>query len=143
MLEFRKKFKGLILQDEIVVICIFVIGLSFYLNLCYKKHKYRRRVFDSLVHMQETEKNKSIVKAAIMRQSNNAVEIENRNAKVMRYILPLNVLFLGYCSVAMANKYFIVFLLLVSVYMVAFIFDKTLNIKFNEAILKLLENEKV
>ena len=122
---------------------MFVIGLSFYLNLCYKKHKYRKQMFNSLVHLQEHEKNKSVVKAALLLQLNRVNEIENTNANLMKFILPLNVLFIGYCSVSMAHKFFLVFLFLISVYMVAFIFDKTLNIKFGEAIQKLiaLENE--
>lgn len=124
-----------------IVIGMLVIGLSFYLNLCYKKHKYRREMFNSLVHLQEHEKNKSIVKAALSSELNKSNNIENTNAKLMKIILPLNVIFIGYCSVAMTNKFFIIFLFLVSIHMITFIFDKTLNIKFGEAIQKLMAIE--
>lgn len=119
------------MQNELFILLVFVIGISFYLNLCYKKYMYRKEMLRVLTLLLE-QTNKAVALSYIQSQLNRALDIEKENAKLLKIILPINVVFIGTCSIAMTSKFFIIFLILISVYMFAFIFDKKKNILFCE-----------
>ena len=85
-----------------------------------------------MIYKKQTQINPYSLKNEILKESNISFETEKSNQKYLKIILPLNVLFIGYCSSFMNFKFFIVFLFLVSVYMVTFILDKRLNVGFRE-----------
>ena len=127
------------MQNEFGLIIIFILLLSFYINHCYKRNQYRKYVLNNLIYKKQTQINPYSLKNEILKESNKAFENEKSNQKFLKIILPLNVLFIGYCSVFMNFKFFISFLFLVSVYMVTFVLDKRLNIWFLKE-LKSIEN---
>jgi hypothetical protein len=120
------------MENEFTLITIFILALSFYINLCYKKNQYRKFVLNNLIYKKPSQINPYSLKNEILKESNISFETEKSNQKYLKIILPLNVLFIGYCSSFMNFKFFIVFLFLVSVYMVTFILDKRLNVGFRE-----------
>ena len=120
------------MENEFTLITIFALALSFYINLCYKKNQYRKYVLNNLIYKKQSQINPYSLKNEILKESNISFETEKSNQKYLKIILPLNVLFIGYCSSFMNFKFFIVFLFLVSVYMVTFILDKRLNVGFRE-----------
>ena len=120
------------MENEFTLITIFVLALSFYINLCYKKNLYRKYVLNNLIYKKQSQINPYSLKNEILKESNITFKTEKSNQKYLKIILPLNVLFIGYCSSFMNFKFFIVFLFLVSVYMVTFILDKRLNVWFEE-----------
>ena len=127
------------MEKELVSIIIFILLLSFYINHCHKKNRYRKYVLNNLIYKKQFQNNSYSLKNEILKESNKAFENEKANQKFLKIILPLNVLFIGYCSVFMSFKSFIVFLVLISVYMVTFVLDKRLNIWFLKE-LKSIEN---
>jgi hypothetical protein len=120
------------MENEFTLITMFVLALSFYINLCYKKNQYRKYVLNNLIYKKQSQINPYSLKNEILKESNITFKTEKSNQKYLKIILPLNVLFIGYCSSFMNFKFFIVFLFLVSVYMVTFILDKRLNVWFEE-----------
>ena len=127
------------MENEFTLITIFALALSFYINLCYKKNQYRKYVLNNLIYKKQFIINSYSLKNVILKESNKAFETEKLNQKYLKIILPLNVLFIGYCSAFMNFKFFISFLFLVSVYMVAFVLDKRLNVGYWKK-LKNIEN---
>ena len=125
------------MQNEFTLITIFILLLSFYINHCYKRNQYRKYVLNNLIYKKQFQINSYSLKNVILKESNKAFETEKLNQKYLKIILPLNVLFIGYCSAFMNFKFFISFLFLVSVYMVTFILDKRLNVWFGEELGKL------
>ena len=125
------------MENEFTLITIFVLALSFYINLCYKKNQYRKYVLNNLIYKKQSQINPYSLKNEILKESNISFETEKSNQKYLKIILPLNVLFIGFCSSFMNFKFFIVFLFLVSVYMVTFILDKRLNIWFGNELEKI------
>lgn len=126
----KKYLKDETLQNEFGLITVFILLLSFYINHCFKRNQYRKYVLNNLIYKKQTQINPYPLKNEILKESNKAFENEKSNQKFLKIILPLNVLFIGYCSVFMNFKFFISFLFLVSVYMVAFVLDKNLNLGF-------------
>ena len=120
------------MENEFTLITIFVLALSFYINLCYKRNQYRKYVFNNLIYKKKSQINSYSLKNEILKELNISFETEKSNQKYLKIILPLNVLFIGFCSSFMNFKFFIVFLFLVFVYMVTFILDKRLNVWFGE-----------
>lgn len=120
------------MENEFTLITIFVLALSFYINLCYKKNQYRKYVLNNLIYKKQSKINSYSLKNEILKELNISFETEKSNQKYLKIILPLNVLFIGFCSSFMNFKFFIVFLFLVFVYMVTFILDKRLNVWFGE-----------
>ena len=120
------------MENEFTLITIFVLALSFYINLCYKKNQYRKYVLNNLIYKKQSQINSYSLKNEILKESNISFETEKSNQKYLKIILPLNVLFIGFCSSFMNFKFFIIFLFLVSVYMVTFVLDKMLNVWFGE-----------
>ena len=125
------------MENEFTLITIFVLALSFYINLCYKKNQYRKYVLNNLIYKKQSQINPYSLKNEILKESNISFKTEKSNQKYLKIILPLNVLFIGFCSSFMNFKFFIVFLFLVSVYMVTFILDKRLNIWFGNELEKI------
>ena len=125
------------MENEFTLITIFVLALSFYINLCYKKNQYRKYVLNNLIYKKQSQINSYSLKNEILKESNISFETEKSNQKYLKIILPLNVLFIGFCSSFMNFKFFIVFLFLVFVYMVTFILDKRLNIWFGNELEKI------
>ena len=125
------------MENEFTLITIFVLALSFYINLCYKKNQYRKYVLNNLIYKKQSQINPYSLKNEILKESNISFETEKSNQKYLKIILPLNVLFIGFCSSFMNFKFFISFLFLVSVYMVTFILDKRLNIWFGNELEKI------
>ena len=130
-------YKGESMEDEFTLITVFILALSFYINLCYKKNQYRKYVLNNLIYKKQSQTNSYSLKNEILKESNISFEIEKSNQKFLKIILPLNVLFIGFFSTFMNFKIFIVFLVLVSVYMVTFILDKRLNVWFGEELGKI------
>ena len=130
-------YKDESMEDEFTLITIFVLALSFYINLCYKKNQYRKYVLNNLIYKKQSQINPYSLKNEILKESNITFETEKSNQKYLKIILPLNVLFIGLCSTFLNFKFFIVFLFLVSVYMVTFILDKRLNVWFGEELGKI------
>ena len=120
------------MENEFTLITIFALALSFYINLCYKKNQYRKYVLNNLIYKKQFIINSYSLKNEIVKELNISFETEKSNQKYLKIILPLNVLFIGYCSSFMNLKFFIIFLFLVSVYMVTFVLDKMLNVWFGE-----------
>ena len=127
------------MENEFTLITIFALALSFYINLCYKKNQYRKYVLNNLIYKKQSQINSYSLKNEILKESNITFETEKSNQKYLKIILPLNVLFIGYCSTFMNFKFFIIFLFLVSVYMITFILDKRLNVGYWKK-LKNIEN---
>lgn len=125
------------MEKELVSIIIFILLLSFYINHCHKKNRYRKFVLNNLIYKKPSQINPYSLKNEILKESNKAFENEKSNQKFLKIILPLNVLFIGYCSVFMNFKFFISFLFLISVYMVIFVLDKRLNVWFGEELKKI------
>ena len=125
------------MENEFTLITMFVLALSFYINLCYKKNLYRKYVLNNLLYKKQSQINPYSLKNEILKESNISFETEKSNQKYLKIILPLNVLFIGYSSSFMNFKFFIIFLFLVSVYMVTFVLDKRLNIWFGNELRKI------
>ena len=125
-------YKDESMEDEFTLITMFILALSFYINLCYKKNQYRKYVLNNLIYKKQSQINSYSLKNEIVKELNISFETEKSNQKYLKIILPLNVLFIGYCSSFMNLKFFIIFLFLVSVYMVTFVLDKMLNVWFGE-----------
>ncbi len=125
------------MENEFTLITIFILALSFYINLCYKKNQYRKFVLNNLIYKKPSQINPYSLKNEILKELNISFETEKSNQKYLKIILPLNVLFIGFCSSFMNFKFFIVFLFLVSVYMVTFVLDKKLNVWFGEELEKI------
>lgn len=125
------------MEDEFTLITMFILALSFYINLCYKKNQYRKYVLNNLIYKKQSQINSYSLKNEILKESNITFETEKSNQKYLKIILPLNVLFIGYCSTFMNFKFFIIFLFLVSVYMITFILDKRLNVCFGEELVNI------
>ena len=125
------------MENEFTLITMFVLALSFYINLCYKKNQYRKYVLNNLIYKKQSQINSYSLKNEILKESNISFETEKSNQKYLKIILPLNVLFIGFCSSFMNFKFFIIFLFLVSVYMVTFVLDKRLNLGFLKELEKL------
>lgn len=125
------------MENEFTLITIFVLALSFYINLCYKKNLYRKYVLNNLIYKKQSQINSYSLKNEILKESNISFETEKSTQKYLKIILPLNVLFIGFCSTFMNFKFFIVFLFLVSIYMVTFVLDKRLNLGFLKELEKL------
>ena len=125
------------MENEFTLITIFVLALSFYINLCYKKNQYRKFVLNNLIYKKPSQINPYSLKNEILKESNISFETEKSNQKYLKIILPLNVLFIGFCSSFMNFKFFIIFLFLVSVYMVTFVLDKKLNVWFGNELGKI------
>ena len=137
--KYKEYLKDETLQNEFGLITVFILLLSFYINLCYKKNQYRKYVLNNLIYKKQFQNNSYFLKNEILEESNKAFETEKSNQKYLKIILPLNVLFIGYCSAFMNFKFFISFLFLVSVYMVTFVLDKRLNVGYWKK-LKNIEN---
>ena len=125
------------MQNEFDLITVFILLLSFYINHCYKRNQYRKYVLNNLIYKKQFQNNSYFLKNEILEELNKAFENEKLNQKFLKIILPLNVLFIGYCSTFMNFKFFISFLFLVSVYMVTFVLDKRLNVWFGEELKKI------
>ena len=125
------------MENEFTLITMFVLALSFYINLCYKKNQYRKYVLNNLIYKKQSQMNSYSLKNEILKELNISFETEKSNQKYLIIILPLNVLFIGFCSSFMNFKFFIIFLFLVSVYMVAFVLDKRLNVGFGRELGKI------
>mgnify|MGYP000580157320 CR=1 FL=1 len=64
-----------------------------------------------MIYKKQTQINPYSLKNEILKESNISFEIEKSNQKFLKIILPLNVLFIGFCSTFIMNfKFFIVFL---------------------------------
>jgi hypothetical protein len=127
------------MENEFTLITIFILALSFYINHCYKRNQYRKYVLNDLIYKKQFQNNSYFLKNEILKESNKAFENEKSNQKYLKIILPLNVLFIGYCSTFMNFKFFISFLFLVSVYMVTFVLDKRLNVGFGESLKSIID----
>ena len=46
----KKIYKDESMENEFTLITIFVLALSFYINLCYKRNQYRKYVFNNLIY---------------------------------------------------------------------------------------------
>ena len=90
-----------------------------------------------MLYKKQSQINPYSLKNEILKESNISFETEKSNQKYLKIILPLNVLFIGYSSSFMNFKFFIIFLFLVSVYMVTFVLDKRLNIWFGNELGKI------
>lgn len=127
------------MENEFGLITVFILLLSFYINHCYKRNRYRKFVLNNLIYKKQFQNNSYFLKNEILKESNKAFENEKSNQKFLKIIQPLNVLFIGYCSAFMNFKFFISFLFLVSVYMVAFVLDKRLNVGFGESLKSIID----
>ena len=127
------------MENEFTLITIFILLLSFYINHCYKRNQYRKYVLNNLIYKKQFQINSYSLKNVILKESNKAFETEKLNQKYLKIILPLNVLFIGYCSTFMNFKFFISFLFLASVYMVTFVLDKRLNVGFGESLKSIID----
>ena len=125
------------MENEFGLITVFILLLSFYINHCYKRNQYRKYVFNNLIYKKKSQINSYSLKNEILKELNISFETEKSNQKYLKIILPLNVLFIGFCSSFMNFKFFIIFLFLVSVYMVTFVLDKRLNVWFGNELGKI------
>ena len=54
------------MENEFTLITIFILALSFYINLCYKKNQYRKYVLNNLIYKKQSQINSYSLKNEIL-----------------------------------------------------------------------------